>query len=218
MQNSTTCNEVDVRGIRLNQVSPVGVPWDPEEMLRGLAPRLRERNWHVQWYLRRAQLASLVPLQDKTGLTFVLDHLAGTDATTAPDDPAWAALAALADRGCWVKLSGWYRLKASVPFDAVHAPLQRVAGMFGANIVWGSDWPHTSLAEAAELPYAPLGSPSLKSCRPRWPTPCAGLIRCGCTGDVQLKGSSRIADDGDSRLMAGHGCLGDGGERRLPAG
>jgi len=148
-----------VRGVRLNQVSPVGARWHPAEMLRGLAPRLRERDWHVQWYLHRAQLADVVPLQDQTGLTFVFDHLAGIDAATEPDDPAWTALAALAGRGAWVKLSGWYRLKACVPYDAIHGPVQRVAGMFGSNIVWGSDWPHTSLAEAAELPYAATWRP-----------------------------------------------------------
>lgn len=155
-----------VRGIRLNRVSPVGARWDPQDMLRDLAPRLRERHWHVQWYLQRAQLADLVSLQDRTRLTFVLDHLAGIDATTALDDPAWTALAALAERGAWVKLSGWYRLKASAPYDAIHSLIRRVAGMFGSNIVWGSDWPHTSLAGTAELPYAATWQPVTQALSP----------------------------------------------------
>ncbi len=94
-----------VRGIRFNQVSPVGSSQSPAEVLHRLAPRLRERGWHVQWYVRRSDLPALLPLQRETGLVFVLDHLAGIEAGTAADDPAWPALAALADGGAWVKLS-----------------------------------------------------------------------------------------------------------------
>lgn len=142
-----------VRGIRFNQVSPVGSPQSPAEVLRRLAPRLRERGWHVQWYVRRSDLPALLPLQRETGLVFVLDHLAGIEAGTATHDPAWGALAALADGGAWVKLSGWYRLNSSAPFDTMHAPLERVATLFGNAVVWGSDWPHTSLEPGTDLPY-----------------------------------------------------------------
>lgn len=148
-----------VRGIRFNQVSPVGASQSPAEVLRALAPRLRERGWHVQWYVRREGLSALLPLQRETGLVFVLDHLAGIMAGTAADDPAWPALAALAAGGAWVKLSGWYRLNASAPFEAIQAPLERVAGLFGSAMVWGSDWPHTSQDTAIDLPYAATWQP-----------------------------------------------------------
>ncbi|MBT9500858.1 MAG: amidohydrolase family protein [Burkholderiaceae bacterium] len=149
-----------VRGIRFNQVSPVGSSQSPAEALQRLAPRLLERGWHVQWYVRRGDLPALLPLQRETGLVFVLDHLAGIEAGTAAGDPAWDSLAALADGGAWVKLSGWYRLGANPPlFDAMHVPLARVAGLFGGRMVWGSDWPHTSLDPAADLPYAATWRP-----------------------------------------------------------
>ncbi|TDP72721.1 amidohydrolase family protein [Roseateles toxinivorans] len=148
-----------VRGIRFNQVSPVGSSQPPADVLRRLAPKLRERGWHAQWYVRRSDLPALLPLQRETGLVFVLDHLAGIEAGTAADDPAWGALAALAGGGAWVKLSGWYRLNSSAPFDTMHAPLQRVARLFGGAMVWGSDWPHTSLDPAIDLPYATTWQP-----------------------------------------------------------
>jgi len=148
-----------VRGIRFNQVSPVGSSQPPADVLRRLAPRLRERGWHVQWYVRRDCLPELLPLQREAGLVFVLDHLAGIEAGTAADDPAWRALAALAAGGAWVKLSGWYRLNADAPFDAMHGPMERVAALFGSAVVWGSDWPHTSLDPASDLPYAATWQP-----------------------------------------------------------
>lgn len=148
-----------VRGVRFNLVSPVGAPRDPAAQLLQLAPRLRTLGWHVQWYVRPADLPAVLALQAQTGLVFVLDHLAGFHATTPPAAPAWATLAALADAGAWVKLSGWYRLQAQAPFAAIHPVLWRVAQCFGQHTVWGSDWPHTSLAATADLPYAATWQP-----------------------------------------------------------
>ena len=99
-----------VRGVRFNLVSPAGHAGDPGADLRMLAPRLRERGWHVLWYLHADRLAQLPVWQAETGLTFVLDHLAGLHAGLADDAAAWAAAEALAGAGAWIKLSGWYRL------------------------------------------------------------------------------------------------------------
>jgi predicted TIM-barrel fold metal-dependent hydrolase len=135
-----------VRGVRLNLVSPAGYAGDPATDLRRLAPRLRERGWHAQWYVRPDDLHSLVNLHAATGLCFVLDHLAGLHAALADAHPAWAAAQALADAGAWLKLSGWYRLASTAPYDSLLPNIHRVAAMFGPRLVWGSDWPHTSFS------------------------------------------------------------------------
>jgi len=135
-----------VRGVRFNLVSPAGHAGDPAADLRRLAPRLRERGWHVQWYLHTDLLPRLPAWQAETGLTFVLDHLAGLHTGLADDAPAWAAAQALADASAWIKLSGWYRLGATAPYAAMHPAIHRVAAMFGPRMVWGSDWPHTGFA------------------------------------------------------------------------
>jgi len=144
-------HQAGVRGIRFNLVSPAGHAGDLEADLFRLAPRLRARGWHVQWYLNVGALPRLVHWQRQTGLRFVLDHLAGLDTLSAADPLAWAAAQALADGGAWVKLSGWYRLGAAAPYAALQPNIQRAAAMFGARVVWGSDWPHTSFA-ADQLP------------------------------------------------------------------
>jgi predicted TIM-barrel fold metal-dependent hydrolase len=140
-----------VRGIRFNLVSPAGHNGDPAADLLRLAPRLRERRWHVQWYVKCEHLPQLVTWQQQTGLVFVLDHMGGLHASLAADAPAWAAARALAHGGAWVKLSGWYRLEASAPYSALHRHIKWVVQSFGAHTVWGSDWPHTSF-DAANLP------------------------------------------------------------------
>ena len=135
-----------VRGVRFNLVSPAGHAGDIGADLQRLAPKLRERAWHVQWFVPADRLAQLVAWQAETGLVFVLDHLAGLRAELADDAAAWRAAQALADGGAWIKLSGWYRLGAAAPYASLQPTIDRAAAMFGPRTVWGSDWPHTSFS------------------------------------------------------------------------
>lgn len=148
-----------VRGVRFNLVSPAGHAGDAGAELRQLAPRLRERGWHVQWYVRAEALPRLVEWQQATGLRFVLDHLAGLAAGLVESGAAWAAAHALADAGSWIKLSGWYRLGAAAPFSELLPNIRQAVAMFGSRSVWGSDWPHTSFAPDQLPSYASTLSP-----------------------------------------------------------
>ncbi len=152
-----------VRGVRINRVSPVGERGDPAALARALAPRLRERGWHLQWYVPAAELAPLPALQREAGVPFVLDHLAGMGLDVGDGAAAWPALQALADGGAWVKLSGWYRLQAERPYAALHGRIARVAALFGPRCVWGSDWPHTGQPAEPPLPYASTRAPVVSS-------------------------------------------------------
>lgn len=145
-----------VRGVRFNLVSPVG---NGHAGLAALAPRLRDRGWHVQWYAQANQLTTIAALHEGTGLTAVLDHLAGLGATVAIDDQAWTALRTLAAQGAWVKLSGWYRLDAPAPYDALRTRILRVANELEDRLVWGSDWPHTAFTPDALPAYRSVWQP-----------------------------------------------------------
>lgn len=149
-------HEAGVRGVRFNLVSPVG---NGEASLPALAPRLRERGWHAQWYVRTGELPRLVRLQQRTGLTFVLDHLAGIGLEQPTTETQWQALAELAAQGAWLKLSGWYRLGSSAPYAGLVPLIRRASEPFGERIVWGSDWPHTSLPSSNESRHESLLRP-----------------------------------------------------------
>ena len=168
-----------VRGVRLNCVSPVGEAADIGQRFHRLAPRLRERGWHVQWYVAPGQLPEVAALHRNDAPVCVLDHLAGLPAGLADAHPAWPALQALAAQGAWVKLSGWYRLGASPPYDALLPMIDRVATLFDDRVAWGSDWPHTSFAAEQIPPYvstwapvvAALGAARAAALRNRMPAP-----------------------------------------------
>ncbi|WP_092952343.1 amidohydrolase family protein [Paracidovorax konjaci] len=145
-----------VRGIRFNLVSPVGNgPAD----LDALAPRLRERGWHVQWYAAPEHLERIAAWHAGSGVGCVLDHLAGLHAELPAGDAAWGHLERLAGLGAWVKLSGWYRLRAPLPYGLLGPHIERVARCLPERVVWGSDWPHTSFAEGAQPAYAAVWDP-----------------------------------------------------------
>lgn len=158
-QDLQPLHALGVRGLRLNLVSPVGRVVSPQTLLSALAPQMHALNWHVQCYARAEDLPSLLPLQDSSGLPFVLDHLAGLHAQLPANHPAWSAAQTLAAQGAWVKLSGWYRLQATPPYSALHGHIKRLAGMFGERMVWGSDWPHTSFVRAQAPAYASMWQP-----------------------------------------------------------
>jgi predicted TIM-barrel fold metal-dependent hydrolase len=133
-----------VRGVRFNLVSPAG---NDSEALERLAPRLRDHGWHVQWYATPGSLQMIAELHERLGLRCVLDHVGGFTRSLAGDAALWKRLRHLADMGAWIKLSGWYRLGASAPYESLDAMIARVAALFGAHCVWGSDWPHTHFLE-----------------------------------------------------------------------
>lgn len=152
-----------VRGVRLNLVSPVGERADVRTRFAALAPRLRRRGWHMQWYVGPQQLPQVAAVHRESGVTCVLDHLAGLGARTAADDPAWEALRTLAAHGAWLKLSGWYRLQAHEPYAELLPQVRRLDGLFGERLVWGSDWPHTKFAPHAVPAYASTWQPVVEA-------------------------------------------------------
>ena len=148
-----------VRGVRFNLVSPVGNGLDTLNSFLALAPRLRALGWHVQWYARPDDLPTIAALHAASPVPAVLDHLAGMHAELPPDHTAWQSLAQLAGQGAWVKLSGWYRLRAASPYLELDESIRKMVLLFGDHLVWGSDWPHTSFAPEAMPSYASTREP-----------------------------------------------------------
>jgi predicted TIM-barrel fold metal-dependent hydrolase len=152
-----------VRGVRFNMVSPVGNNLDIGGSFRALAPRLHALGWHVQWFARPDDLAHIAALHASSPVPAVLDHLAGMHSELPADHVAWQTLAQLAGLGAWVKLSGWYRLKAKAPYESLDETIRRMARLFETRLVWGSDWPHTSFAPADAPTYASTWAPVLQA-------------------------------------------------------
>jgi predicted TIM-barrel fold metal-dependent hydrolase len=161
----TAMHALGVRGVRFNLVSPVGDSLKAgegqrvQDSFQALSPRLQALGWHVQWYASPDDLPTIAALHAASPVPAVLDHLAGMHADVPANHPAWQALEQLAARGAWVKLSGWYRLGAAAPYEALDDSIRKVARLFGRRMVWGSDWPHTAFAPDALPAYASTWEP-----------------------------------------------------------
>jgi len=168
LDNDISDHELDamhvagVRGARFNLVSPVGERTTVETRFDALAPRLKARGWHLQWYVKAHQLHQVASLHAGSGLTCVLDHLGGMGTDIETDDAAWGPLTDLAQASAWIKLSGWYRLGAKAPYTPLLDTTHRIVDLFGLRVVWGSDWPHTAFVADHIPPYVSTWQPVLE--------------------------------------------------------
>ncbi|MBS7812756.1 amidohydrolase family protein [Roseococcus pinisoli] len=134
-------------GVRFNAVSGNGTP---VEQLESLARRVAPLGWHIQLYMKGAQVKELEPVLAKLPVPIVLDHMAGVNAADGPDGEELAAALRLLEGGhAWVKLCG-YRASRP-PYDNLAPIARRFAAAAPERCVWGTDWPHTQFETAAEM-------------------------------------------------------------------
>ncbi|MBM2577690.1 amidohydrolase family protein [Jannaschia sp. Os4] len=133
-------------GVRLNYVHGGVLSWDGVE---AMAPRLAERGLHVQMLARADHLPDLAPRIRAMPVDVVLDHMAWPAVAAGPAAPGFRALRDLvADRAAWVKLSAPYRVCAD-PYDDALPLVRSLLDAAPERCVWGSDWPHIMLGDAA---------------------------------------------------------------------
>lgn len=131
------------RGVRLNAVKGRGLPPD---RLDALARRLAPLGWHIQLYAHGEELPDLAPRLAALPVPVVMDHMGGVRAAKGVTHPEFQALLRLMETGrAWVKLSG-YRSSAGPPYDDMQPMAESLLATAPERCVWGTDWPHPSLA------------------------------------------------------------------------
>jgi predicted TIM-barrel fold metal-dependent hydrolase len=135
-----------IRGIRFTQFDP-RTAVTTLDMIEPLARRVHDLGWHVQIHMRGDQIVDAASLWDRLPCPIVFDHLGRLPQPAGVDDPAFAIIRRLLDKGrTWVKVSGAYiDTKVGPPS---YADVTKVAQAFvkaaPERMVWGSDWPHPS--------------------------------------------------------------------------
>jgi D-galactarolactone isomerase len=140
-------HEGGIRGIRFTLYTPANavVGFD---MVEPLACRVAELGWHVQLHWTAAQIVEHEAMLARLPATIVFDHLARLPLPQGTSHPAFAVVRRLAENGrVWVKLSGAY-LDSIAGLKGGYADSTASARAWIAalpqNVVWGSDWPHTT--------------------------------------------------------------------------
>ena len=145
-----------MRGVRLNPKS-VGLRDlnAVRELVGGTARRIAPLGWHLQIYTALPMLTELAVAIREAPVPVVLDHMGG--ARAGDDDAALQPLLDLLGSGrCWVKLSGAYRVsRLESGFQDTTAIARRLIRTNPAQLVWGTDWPHTAHHEGKPRLDAP---------------------------------------------------------------
>jgi predicted TIM-barrel fold metal-dependent hydrolase len=137
------------RGVRFNAVSGNGAPLD---QLERLGARIAPLGWHVQLYTHADAMPDLEPVLRRLPVPVVVDHMGGVKAAAGGvQHPGFHSLLRLLERGAWVKLSG-YRSSAGPPYADVAPMARALLSAASDRCVWGTDWPHPSLHDPAEVP------------------------------------------------------------------
>jgi predicted TIM-barrel fold metal-dependent hydrolase len=140
-------NDLGIRGIRFNLVQAGATTSD---MVEPLARRIADLGWHVQIHALGSQIIDMNEMLARLPTPIVFDHLGRIPQPEGVKHPSFTAVAALVDKGkAWIKLSGAYQDTKSGPPD--YADTSAVARTFARaapeRMLWGSDWPHPTMAQ-----------------------------------------------------------------------
>ncbi len=137
-------HQAGVRGIRFN----LSVGSQALDGLESLAARVGELGWNVQ-VATGPLLPEVAPRLLALPGKIVIDHMGHVPQPEALKSPAFAALVRLLDTDrAWIKLSAPYlRSKIGAPlFEDVGRVATALVSHRPDRMLWGSDWPHPTLA------------------------------------------------------------------------
>lgn len=142
--------EAGVRGVRLLDIVGGGVGL---RNLEKLAARCAEVGWHIQLGVKGENYPDLSPRIAALPVQVVIDHMGWCPASLGVDSREFAAVLELARNGCYVKVSGYFRMSAQGRPYADMIPFGRALVEAAPDrLLWGSDWPHVGLYEEESRP------------------------------------------------------------------
>ena len=134
-----------VRGIRVNIVDKGGNPFRDMSAVAAMAERIRDMGWHIEVLIHVSDFPDLRQTFASFPVPVVFGHLGYMPTAKGLDNPGFQDfLGLLGDGGCWVKLTGTYRITAreATPYDDVLPYARALIETAPDRILWGSDWPH----------------------------------------------------------------------------
>ncbi|HME31886.1 MAG TPA: amidohydrolase family protein [Terriglobales bacterium] len=137
-------HETGIRGVRINLLFKGGLAM---EVLEQIACLIQPWGWHVQLLVDGRDLPGLASRLRKLPVPFVVDHMGHMPTSVGVEHPGFQTLLQLAREGCWVKLSGPYRISGQpYPYDDVVPFAHALVEAAPARMVWGTDWPHPAVS------------------------------------------------------------------------
>lgn len=138
----TLC-DTGFRAIRFNYMSHLK-PGADAAALRALAPRLADRDMHLQVHMESGLIADMAPVLAELPVTVVIDHFGRIDASRGMNHAHYQSLLRLLDHDTlWCKVSGIERAsRAAPPYDDALPFAAGIVARHPDRVLWGTDWPH----------------------------------------------------------------------------
>jgi 2-pyrone-4,6-dicarboxylate lactonase len=164
-----TMKDAGVCGVRVNELFAGGSGVD---QLQRIAERCKALGWHLDLALHGHRLRILAPVLRKLEMRLVIDHMGWCPAERGIGQADFQAVLDLVRMDdCWIKLSGAYRMSGmAAPYADVRPFVRALTEAAPDRAIWGTDWPHVALTDAARMPQPGalvdvlndhLGSPEL---------------------------------------------------------
>lgn len=138
-------HELGVRGVRINLVFAAGLAM---ATAAGLADKIRNLGWHIQFLADVSQIEDLSGLVRRLRIPVVFDHLGHVPAEKGVANKGFQHLLSLVRDGtAWVKLTGAYRVTgmAAAPYEDVRPFADALVEANPGQLISGTDWPHPSI-------------------------------------------------------------------------
>ncbi|MBB3458326.1 putative TIM-barrel fold metal-dependent hydrolase [Rhizobium sp. BK313] len=138
-------HESGVRGVRLNLVFAAGLAMTAAA---GLADKIRDLGWHLQFLADVSQIEDLKALVSRLDIPIVFDHLGHVPVERGVHNRGFQDLLGLVRDGrAWVKMTGAYRVTAmqTPPYDDAAPFVEALLKTGPGQLVTGTDWPHPSI-------------------------------------------------------------------------
>jgi predicted TIM-barrel fold metal-dependent hydrolase len=143
-----TLRDLHERGVRGTRFITTVKGGPTIDNLPGVAAKIAELDWHIEMYVPRHLWPELIPVIADLPVPVVFDHMGGLMADTDENDADLLGILRLLESGkCWVKLCGYRASVAGQPYADVLPLARRFVEAAPERCVWGTDWPHTTLAD-----------------------------------------------------------------------
>ncbi len=128
------------RGVRLNLATAAAIgATEARDRFKATIARLPRLNWHLQIYVRPADVTTFKDLILAAPVPVVIDHVGGAEQSRGLTQPGYSDLLDLVRQGkAYVKITHRFISQGNSPDLA-----QPLIAANPSRVLWGTDWPHT---------------------------------------------------------------------------
>ena len=141
-----------MRGVRFNLVEETGGSFD-SKAFDIVAARCARLGWPVCLHIPGDKIAAIADLLRRAPVNIIFDHMGRIDGKKGVNQPDFKTLLDLmGEKNMWCKISGIDRfMQRGARYEDVPPFAKALTARAPDRIIWGTDWPHSSVYEHGRM-------------------------------------------------------------------